>query len=192
MVRAARVTAGCALAAAGLGLVSGLGYAAAQPSVASGDEALADWLEAHNLTSGLSGYWQANITTLATGGKVHMAPLISAAKYGYLWESKASWYSPDVSHANFIVTTVQQSGVSDISLQEVLSWYSKPAKIYQFQQYSILVYDRNVLARVVQPIPGELYGPASLFAEGRTTGEVPRPSVARATTTSKPRLETHR
>ena len=99
--------AACVLAAAGLGLVGGLGYAAAQPGVASLDQPLADWLEAHNLTSGLSGYWQANITTLVTGGKVHLAPLISEAKYGYLWVSKASWFNPDVSYANFIVATTQ-------------------------------------------------------------------------------------
>ena len=157
--------------------MSGLGYAAAQPGVASTDQPLADWLEAHNLTSGLSGYWQANITTLATGGKVHLAPLISAAKYGYLWVSKASWFNPDVSYANFIVATTQDTGGSDVSLKDVLVWYSKPAKIYQFQQYSILVYDRNVLKTVVQPIPSQLYAPAGLDGEGRTTGEVPPPFV---------------
>ena len=139
---------------------------------------LADWLLAHHLTSGLSGYWNANIATLETGGQVHLAPLISGGKYGYLWESKASWFNPDVSRANFIVTTTQPTGGSDVPLQDVLSWYSKPAEIYQFQQYSILVYDRNVLESVVQPVPSQLYAPPGLDGEGRTTGEVPPPSVS--------------
>jgi len=174
-VLVARLTAGCALAAAGLGLLAGLGYAAAQPGEGARDQALVNWLLAHKLTSGLSGYWQANLTTLASGGQVHLAPLISAGKYGYLWESKAEWFNPQVSSANFIVTTTQQTGGSDISLKEVLYWYRQPAKIYQFQQYSILVYDRNVLATVVQPTPDQLYAPAGLDGEGRTTGEVPSP-----------------
>jgi hypothetical protein len=176
-VLVARVTAGCALAAVGLCLLSALGYAAAQPAAPARYQALANWLAAHKLTSGLSGYWMANITTLDTGGKVHLAPLISQAKYGYLWESKASWFNPDVSSANFIVATTQQTPGSAVSLKNVLFWYSKPAKIYQFQQFSILVYDRNVLATVAQPIPSDLYAPPGLDGEGKTTGEVPPPFI---------------
>ena len=174
----ARLAVGCALGVAGLGLLSDLGYAAAQPAVTARDDALADWLAAHNLTSGLSGYWTANITTLAAGGRVHRAPLISGGKYGYLWESKASWFDPDVSSANFIVTTTQQTSGSDVSRQEVLLWYAQPAAIYQFQQYSILVYDRNVLPSVVQPVPSQLYAPSGLDGEGRTTGEVAPPLIS--------------
>jgi hypothetical protein len=176
-VLVARVTAGCALAVVGLCLLSALGYAAAQPAAPARYQALANWLAAHKLTSGLSGYWMANITTLDTGGKVHLAPLISQAKYGYLWESKASWFNPDVSSANFIVATTQQTPGSAVSLKNVLFWYSKPAKIYQFQQFSILVYDRNVLATVAQPIPSDLYAPPGLDGEGKTTGEVPPPFI---------------
>jgi hypothetical protein len=161
----------------GLCLLSALGYAAAQPAAPARYQALANWLAAHKLTSGLSGYWMANITTLDTGGKVHLAPLISQAKYGYLWESKASWFNPDVSSANFIVATTQQTPGSAVSLKNVLFWYSKPAKIYQFQQFSILVYDRNVLATVAQPIPSDLYAPPGLDGEGKTTGEVPPPFI---------------
>jgi hypothetical protein len=176
-VRVGRVTAGCAFAAAGLGLLASLGYGAAQPGAGPMDQPLANWLLAHKLTSGLSGYWQANITTLATGGKVHLAPLISAAKYGYLWESKADWFNPELSSANFIVTTTQQAG-GDVSLQHVLSWYQQPAEIYQFEQYSIVVYDRNVLQTVVQPTASQLYAPSGLDGEGRTTGEVPPPFIS--------------
>jgi hypothetical protein len=173
----ARLTAGCLLAAAGLGLLSGLGYAAAQPSAPGMHTGLAEWLLAHHLTSGLGGYWDANSSALETGGQVHLAPLISAAKYGYLWEAKASWFDPDVSNANFIVTTTEQTGGSDVSLNQVLFWYGEPAKIYQFKMFSILVYDRNVLESVVQPVPADLYAPPGLDGENKTTGEVPPPFV---------------
>jgi hypothetical protein len=108
---------------------------------------------------------------------VHLAPLISGGTYGYLWESKATWFDPGLSHANFIVTTTEPGGGSDIPLEQVLLWYTKPAEVYQFEQYSILVYDRNLLATVVQPIPSQLYAPSGLDGEGVTTGEVPPPFV---------------
>ena len=154
----------CELAVVGLLLLSCLGYAAAQPMQQPRDAPLADWLAAHNLTSGLSGYWNANITTLVTGGKVHLAPLISDGAYGYLWVAKEDWFKPAVSSANFIVTTTQPVGSgSDVDLSEARAWYGKPAKIYQFQEYSILVYDRNLLENVIQPVPSQLYLPPGLY-----------------------------
>jgi hypothetical protein len=175
--RVSRAAVACGLAAVGLGLLSCLGYAAAQPAQQPRDAPLADWLVAHHLTNGLSGYWNANITTLVTGGEVHLAPLTSGGSYGYLWVAKQEWFNPAVSSANFIVTTTQQQGGNDVPLRTVLNWYGKPAQSYQFQQYSIVVYDRNLLASVVQPVPSQLYAPAHLDGTGRTTGEVPPPFV---------------
>jgi hypothetical protein len=175
--RVSRAVASCVLAATGLGLLACLGYAAAQPLAQPRDTALADWLAAHNLTSGLSGYWDANITTLITGGKVHLAPVTGGGIYGYLWVAKQEWFDPAVSSANFIVTTTVQQGGNDVPLSRVLVWYGKPAKIYQFQQYSIVVYDRNLLASLVQPVPSQLRAPAGLDGKGLTTGEVPPPAV---------------
>ena len=171
--QAARVAVGCALAAVGLGLLCCLGYAAAQPAGQPKDAPLADWLVAHNLTSGLSGYWNANITTLITGGKVHLAPVNSGGRYGYLWVAKEAWFNPDISYANFIVTTTQQEGDSDITLKQALAWYAKPARIYRFDQYSILVYDRNILQNLIQPVPSLLNLPPGFDGRVRTTGEVP-------------------
>ena len=170
----------------------GLAHAAAQPSVGSGDEALADWLEAHHLTSGLSGDRQVNITTLATGGKVHMAPLITQAKYGYLWESRGSLVRPRRLPRELHRHDRAAGGRERHLPARGPLAVPQAREIYQFQQYSILVYDRNVLKSVVQPIPSLLYGPPGLFTEGRTTGEAPRPSLARATATSKARLEIRR
>jgi hypothetical protein len=157
--RTARATAAGVLAAAGLGLLCCLGYAAAQPAMQSRDAPIANWLLAHHLTSGLSGYWNANITTLITGGKVHLAPLTNGGRYGYLWVAKEAWFNPHVSYANFIVTTTKQQGGNDVPLKDVLAWYGKPAKSYQVDQYTVVVYNRNVLENVIQPVPNQLYAP---------------------------------
>ena len=157
--RVARATAAGVLAAAGLGLLCCLGYAAAQPAMQSRDTPIASWLLAHHFTSGLSGYWNANITTLITGGKVHLAPLANGGTYGYLWVAKESWFNPHVSYANFIVTTTKQVGGSDVPLKDVLAWYGQPAKSYVVDQYTVVVYDRNLLEDVIQPVPSHLYAP---------------------------------
>jgi hypothetical protein len=161
--RKARATAAGVLAAAGLGLLCCLGYAAAQPARPPHDAAIADWLLTHHLTSGLGGYWTANITTLITGGEVRIAPVTSGGTYGYLWESKESWFDPHVSSANFILTTTQQQGGEDVSLKDALAWYGKPAQSYVVGQYTVLVYNpnRNLLETTIQPVPSQLSAPKS-------------------------------
>ena len=43
-----------------------------QPDIPAHDQALADWLVAHHFTYGLSNYYEGNITTLDSGGRVHL------------------------------------------------------------------------------------------------------------------------
>ena len=104
--RAARVAAACVLVAAGAGYLSDLGYNAAQRSNPAVNQTLADWLVAHKLTSGLGGYWDANVTSLDSGGAVRIAPVADGASYGYLWVAKPAWFDPKVSSANFIIAHV--------------------------------------------------------------------------------------
>ena len=110
MARAARVAAACVLVAAGAGYLSDLGYNAAQPSNPAVNQSLADWLVAHKLTSGIGGYWDANVTSLDSGGAVRVAPVADGASYGYLWVAKPAWFDPKVSSANFVIAHVQQLG----------------------------------------------------------------------------------
>ena len=157
--RVLRATAAGVLAAAGLGLLCSLGYAAAQPAVQSRDQPVASFLLAHHLSSGLSGYWNANITTLITGGRVHLAPLDDGGTYGYLWVAKESWFNPHDSYANFIVTTTKPQSGNDVPLKNVLAWYGKPAESYVVDQYTVVVYHRNLLENVIQPVPSQLSAP---------------------------------
>jgi hypothetical protein len=157
--RATRASAAGVLAAAAVGLLCCLGYAAAQPAMQPRNTPIASWLLAHHFTSGLSGYWNANITTLQTGGQVHLAPVANGGTYGYLWVAKEAWYNPDLSYANFIVTTTKQQGGSDVPLKNVLAWYGKPARSYVVGQYTVVVYNRNLLEDVIQPVPSHLYAP---------------------------------
>lgn len=157
----ARVAVACVLALAGIGYLAGLGYNASKPSLPAANQTLAEWLVAHHLTSGLGGYWDADVTALDSGGKVTVAPLVDAGKYGYPWESKASWFDPKVSSANFIIARVQAPGSGYLTVALATKHYGKPAKEYFFGNTAVLVYDRNLLTSVIQPTRAYLYGPPS-------------------------------
>ena len=58
------------LAVVTAGYLAALGYGAAQAAVPAANEPLAAWLAAHRLSAGLATYWQANSTTLDSGGRI--------------------------------------------------------------------------------------------------------------------------
>ena len=155
--RLARVVVASALAVAGLGCLGALGYNASRPAQPAETQDLAGWLLDHHLTSGLAGYWQANITTLATGGRVQVAPLSNGGTYGYPWESRAAWYDPTQRQANFVVAVSAPASSATYSRPQVVrAWYGRPARTYHFHQYTIMVYNYNLLLRVRPPVAGRL------------------------------------
>ena len=155
----ARMAVACVLVAAGIGYLSDVGYNATQPSRPSVNQALADWLVAHDLTSGLGGYWDADVTAVGSGGKVTIAPLVDGGRYGYPWESRAAWFDPKVSSADFVIAHVQQLGAGYLTVKLATEHFGKPAKEYFRGKTVVLVYDRNLLTSVIQPTPAYLYGP---------------------------------
>jgi hypothetical protein len=134
--------------------LAALGYNAAQPSQPAGGQALAGWLAAHGLKQGLAGYWQANSTTLASGGRIVLAPVSGGGADAYAWESKESWYDPAVWYANFVVTVSQPPQEARYAQPSVVRHvFGRPAHTYHFQQYTIMVWNKNLLYQVSQPPP---------------------------------------
>ena len=89
-----------------------LGYGAAQPSVADGEQPVVGWLEAHHLGTGLGTYTESNLITLDSGGRVAVRT-VSWQPSGAVpraFESKASWYDPRLGYANFVVVNLADSG----------------------------------------------------------------------------------
>ena len=156
---ALRVAAACVLIAAGGGYLANLGYNASQQSSPAVDQALADWLVANDLTSGIGGYWDANITALASGGAVRIAPVTDGASYGYLWEAKPAWFNPDVSSANFVIARTQRLGAGYVYVTTAIDWFGPPAATYDFGTTEVLVYDSNLLSNLIQPVPSGLNAP---------------------------------
>ena len=123
---------------------AGLGYAAAAPPAAAQDAALAGWLRAHHLTSGLSGYHQANIVTLVSGGTVTLRAVRSAPGgrlAAYDWNASAAWYGPAAPPATFLV--LQDPASSGVTAARAAATFGRPAARYHVPGCQVLVWPRG-------------------------------------------------
>jgi len=137
------------LAVVTVGYLAAFGYGAAQAAVPAANEPLASWLAAHRLSDGLATYWQANSTTLDSGGRIRL----SAVKVGsggvlvpYQWETDDADFSPSQHYANFVVA----QGISALpGLQAAAELtFGRPAQIYYDHGYIIMVWDKNLLTKL--------------------------------------------
>jgi len=134
-----------------------LGYGAAQPPAAPQYANLAIWLRAKHLTNGLSGYHQANIVTLASGGRVTLravAPTARGRVRAYAWNASLRWFDPAGHSADFLVLTAPQlpdaAGGSGPTVAQAVATFGRPAGLYRYHGYTILIWPRgeNLLARL--------------------------------------------
>jgi hypothetical protein len=136
------------------GYLAALGFGAAQASVPAQSQPLASWLAAHGLTRGLASYWQANSTTLASGGQVVVSAVVPDVRdrlVPYLWESDLASYDPARNYANFVVAD-GPSAWAGMGVSAQLT-FGRPARSYQVDGYTILVWNTNVLAKLDVPDP---------------------------------------
>jgi hypothetical protein len=138
--------------------LAALGYSVSQPAVPAETQGLADWLVAHHLTSGLGKYWAASSTTLASGGRVRVAPAQGPADIAYPWVTKPSWYDPAVSTANFVIATPGDGNAYAFNEAVVRHSYGKPNRVYHYGSYVIMVWNKNLLLQVPAPNQSQVGG----------------------------------
>jgi len=128
-----------------------LGYGVAQPAVPAQDQALANWLVAHHLKTGLTG-WNANTITLDTDGRV----LLLVTYFGWygaapdIYQSKVSWYDPQLHYADFVVSTAG-GGPDPVTYRIAVADFGRPARVYQFGDQTIMIWHKNLLADLGAP-----------------------------------------
>ena len=161
-LRLLRVSVVPALAVALACYTAALGFDTAQPQIPAHDQALADWLVAHNFKYGLSTYFESNITTLDSGGRVHLVGVSWGADKSVprIYQSEDSWYDPDLHYANFIVNTGADKPQALIPPGDWLKAFGPPAKTYHDGPYTILVWNKNLLAGLGRP---GLKGPGNVY-----------------------------
>jgi hypothetical protein len=132
-----------------VGYVAGLAHEVSKPPAVAPSQQLTSWLLARHLHTGLSGYWESNIVTLTSGGRVQIRQLkphdgrLVASNY----EAKASWYDPDRNVANFVVLAPGGGGYPGFTSERaVLATFGPPARTYHVGPDTILVWNKNLLS----------------------------------------------
>jgi hypothetical protein len=150
--RAARYWLTPVLAVLAAGYLATLGFGAAQPARPGPNEPLAAWLTAHGLTGGLATYWQANSTNVDSHGQIVLSAVVQDVRdrlVPYLWETDEANYDPARRYANFVVAD-GPSALPGMKLSAELT-FGKPAQTYQADGYTIMVWNKNLLAELNGP-----------------------------------------
>ncbi len=139
-----------------LGYLAGLGLEISKPAAPAHAQQLASWLEAHHLSSGLSGFWPSNVVTLTTGERVRLRPVrVDGGRvHPFLDLQKADWYKSGRATADFVVLYPGAAGypgglpgdASFANWQAVLATFGKPASTYRVGSSAVLVWHKNILA----------------------------------------------
>jgi hypothetical protein len=113
--------------------------------VAPDNAALATWLEAHGLHSGIAHYWQANSITLDTRGAIAVRDVWDYGPSGgiraYPWEEDTSLLDPRRNYADFVIAAAH-SGLTTPAIERR---FGPPARVFQVGTFTVLAYDRNLL-----------------------------------------------
>jgi hypothetical protein len=131
-----------------LGYLAGLAHEISQPPAAAQNQQLTSFLAARHLHTGLSGYWESNIVTLTSGDQVQIR-LVKVSGGRLIpgrYESKADWYDPDRTTADFVVLSPGTPGYPGLTQERAaLATFGTPARTYHLGSYTILVWNKNLL-----------------------------------------------
>ena len=153
-----RVAIAMAAAAALVPLIA----AATPPAVDPPAVPLAAWLEAHGLRYGIAGYWDASDVTVQSGNQVQVRAIVwtSHEIIPYGWETNTSWYDPSRHDATFVIGYAGNAG-GNITPAIAERNFGRPAAVYQVAGRVILVYTRNLLAKLPRAQPRPIRLPPS-------------------------------
>jgi hypothetical protein len=145
-----------AVTAAALAALVPLAAAATQPTMTPATVPLAAWLEAHGLTYGIAGYWDASVVTAQSGDrvKIRAVDIIKNPKiFVPGWETNALWYNPSRYDARFVVA--DHDGRDSFAAFE--EHFGRPVATYRVASWFVLVYRTNLLQQLAhyadQPVP---------------------------------------
>jgi hypothetical protein len=137
------------LVAYGVMLADSAAKPAARPA---GPQLISTWLEAHHLTYGLAGFWNATATTVASGDHVQVRPTIMLhhTLVTTLSESSADWYKPSLHDANFIISsTFRGCEGTCLAGPDLRTDFGQPTKVYHVDGYLVMVWrNENLLKKL--------------------------------------------
>jgi hypothetical protein len=129
--------------------VAEAGYAATWAASPVPVQSVAAWLVAHHQRDGLAAYWQGTQTTVASGGRVLVAPVTASGVGAKHWEASSAWYQPSRYRATFVIAELHPTYAED-SLTEAAARarFGRPAAEYEVGGDVVMIYRYNLLTRL--------------------------------------------
>jgi hypothetical protein len=150
-----------AIAAVAVLAVLPLAAAATVPPATPYTVRLATWLEAHRLTYGIAGYWDASSVTVQSADRVQVRAVTLANPAGqpwlgpFDWETNASWYDARQHDATFIIADPNDTIPSpnqNFTVTQFEKYFPRPVAKYHVAGRVILIYRTNLLTHLA---PGQ-------------------------------------
>jgi hypothetical protein len=149
-----------AIAAAAAAALVPLAAAATHPTATPDAARLATWLEAHRLTYGIAGYWDASAVTVQSGDRVKVRA-VTIKQFGQSvqfaasnWETKPSWYDAKHHDATFVIADLSHTYPNDdLTVAEFERYLPRPVATYQVAGRVIMIYRTNLLRDVPPALP---------------------------------------
>ena len=133
-----------------LGYAGVLAISLEAPVAVNPEVAVGEFLQGHNLTYGVSGYWEASTVTVATNGRVRVRAITlqDNTAYAYRWEAVDAWYDPSVPGNNARFVLRDTSGLQPLDRRSTENTFGAPSREYRVGRYEVLVWDRNLLSGI--------------------------------------------
>ena len=146
-----------AVTATALAALVPLAAAATRPPLRPATAPLAAWLEAHGLTYGIAGYWDASVTTMQSGDRVQILSVgIKNEKiFVPYWETNALWYNASRYDARFAVADDHLGRYPAATFERQ---FGRPAATYRVASWFVLIYRTNLLQQL-DNYPSQLVPP---------------------------------
>jgi hypothetical protein len=130
-----------------------LAAAATRPPLRPATAPLAAWLEAHRLTYGIAGYWDASVVTMQSGDRVQICSVGIKDKKIFVpyWETNALRYNASRYDASFVIA--DHLGMYPAATFE--RQFGRPVATYRVESWFVLVYRTNLL-RQLEIYPSQL------------------------------------
>ncbi len=127
-----------------------LGFAAAGRQAPPDNAAVAVWLQQHRLRSGLAPYWEANSVTLDSGGTITMGSvkLTGRGLSPWHWNEDMRIFRASDHSANFFITVPGEQ----VTPARARAAFGPPARVYHFRDYTIMVWNKNLLRQLGHPV----------------------------------------
>jgi hypothetical protein len=127
-----------------------LGFGAAGKQVPPANAAVTGWLTQHGLRRGIAPYWESSSVTLDSGGAITMGTVKPTSKglAPWRWMEDMRIFGPGHT-ADFFLTASGES----VTPAMARATFGPPARVYHYQAYTIMVWDKNLLPELGRPIP---------------------------------------